>query len=98
MLKTFVVEKFEKDCENQGVWKKMTCEDPLASGYPTAVQLSRRSSRSSQKFVMRRVIQLLANSKKTKKTNNQQCINHGNKNISFLFWVLFFSRIFCRKT
>ena len=24
----------------------MTCEDPLASGYPTAVQLSRRSSRS----------------------------------------------------
>ena len=44
MLKTFVVEKFEKDCENQGVWKKMTCEDPLASGYPTAVQLSRRSS------------------------------------------------------
>ena len=22
----------------------MTCEDPLASGYPTAVQLSRRSS------------------------------------------------------
>ena len=23
-----------------------TCEDPLASGYPTAVQLSRRSSRS----------------------------------------------------
>ena len=25
--------------------KKMTCEDPLASGYPTAVQLSRRSSR-----------------------------------------------------
>ena len=46
MLKTFVVEKFEKDRENQGVWKKMTCEDPLASGYPTAVQLSRRSSRS----------------------------------------------------
>ena len=46
MLKTFVVEKFDKDCENQGVWKKMTCEDPLASGYPTAVQLSRRSSRS----------------------------------------------------
>ena len=43
--KTFVVEKFEKDCENQGVWKKkMTCEDPLASGYLTAVQLSRRSS------------------------------------------------------
>ena len=46
MLKTFVVEKIEKDRENQGVWKKMTCEDPLASGYPTAVQLSRRSSRS----------------------------------------------------
>ena len=24
--------------------KKITCEDPLASGYPTAVQLSRHSS------------------------------------------------------
>ena len=45
MLKTFVVEKFEKNCKNQGVWKKITCEDPIASGYPTAVQLSRRSSR-----------------------------------------------------
>ena len=48
---------------------------------------------------MRRVIQLQANSKKkNKKTNNQQFINHGNENISFLFWVLFFSHIFCRKT
>ena len=26
----------------------MTCEDPLASGYPTAVQLSRRSNMSFQ--------------------------------------------------
>ena len=43
--RTLAVEKFDKDCENLGVWKKMTCEDPLASGYPTAVQLSRRSNR-----------------------------------------------------
>ena len=42
--KTFVVEKFEKDMEKKGVWEKMTCEDPLASGYPTAVQLSRRNN------------------------------------------------------
>ena len=45
MLKTFIVEKFEKDCKNWGVWEKMTCEYPSASGYPTAVQRSRRSSR-----------------------------------------------------
>ena len=41
-----LVEKFEKDCLNQGVLKQVTCEDALASRYPTAVQLSRRSSRS----------------------------------------------------
>ena len=40
MLKILVVKKFEKNRENEGVWKKMTCEDPLARGYPTAVQLN----------------------------------------------------------
>ena len=48
---------------------------------------------------MRRVFQLLGRSKKKRqKTNSQQCISHGNKNIWFLFWVLFFSPDFCRKT
>ena len=86
-----------------GRGKKKTVEKTKTAGYLRVVIVQRpelETKRSSQKFVMRRVLQLLGRSKKTQKTNSQQCISHSNKNMSFLFFVLdiFFSQNFCWKT